>query len=61
LLYGGLFFTAFAAATILPPQPEAALVGLLLAGHPPCLLLSVASVGNILGSVVNWFLGRAIE
>ncbi len=61
LLYAGLFFTAFAAATILPLQSEAALVGLLLTGHPAWLLLIVASAGNILGSIVNWFLGRAIE
>jgi membrane protein YqaA with SNARE-associated domain len=61
LLYVGLFATAFAAATILPLQSEAALVGLLLAGHPPELLLIVASVGNILGSVVNWLLGRGID
>jgi membrane protein YqaA with SNARE-associated domain len=61
LLYVGLFATAFAAATILPLQSEAALVALLLAGHPPGLLLVVASAGNILGSLVNWVLGRAIE
>ena len=61
LLYAGLFLTAFAAATILPLQSEAALVGLLLASHPAWLLLIVASTGNVLGSIVNWFLGRAIE
>jgi membrane protein YqaA with SNARE-associated domain len=61
LLYAGLFLTAFAAATILPLQSEAALVGLLLAGHSAWLLLIVASIGNVLGSIVNWFLGRAIE
>jgi membrane protein YqaA with SNARE-associated domain len=61
LLYAGLFVTAFVAATILPAQSEAALVGLLLAGHPAWLLLTVATVGNVLGSVVNWGLGRAFE
>jgi membrane protein YqaA with SNARE-associated domain len=42
-------------------QSEAALAGLLLAGYSPALLLVVASAGNILGSVVNWVLGRGIE
>ncbi|MDO9412871.1 MAG: YqaA family protein [Pseudolabrys sp.] len=59
--YGGLFAAAFIAATILPMQSEAALVGLLLSGYSPWLLLLIASVGNVLGSVVNWLLGRGIE
>lgn len=61
-LYAGLFLAAFLAATLLPMQSEAALVALLLTGeHSPWLLLAVASVGNVLGSVVNWLLGRGIE
>lgn len=60
--YAGLFGAAFVAATILPAQSEAALVGLLLTGaHPPALLLLVASVGNVAGSAVNWLLGRSVE
>lgn len=59
---GGLFAIAFVAATILPAQSEAALVALLLAGNiPPWLLIAVASAGNVLGAVVNWFLGRGID
>ena len=58
---GGLFAIAFAAATLLPAQSEAALVGLQMAGYPVGLLVAVASVGNTLGSVVNWLLGRGIE
>ena len=50
--YLGLFAIAFVAATILPAQSEAALVALLVAA---------ASVGNVLGAVVNWALGRGIE
>jgi membrane protein YqaA with SNARE-associated domain len=58
----GLFLAAFAAATILPMQSEAALAGLLLAGSlPPASLILVASIGNVLGSMVNWLLGRGIE
>lgn len=58
----GLFLAAFAAATILPMQSEAALVTLLVAGtHPAWLLVAIAGLGNVLGSVVNWLLGRGIE
>ncbi|MER9120550.1 YqaA family protein [Mesorhizobium sp. M0520] len=61
-IYGGLFLTAFAAATILPMQSEAALVGLLLTGsHAPALLIAFAGAGNVLGSIVNWWLGRGID
>lgn len=60
-VYAALFLTALAAATILPMQSEAALVGLLLTGRPVWLLVTVASLGNVGGSVVNWLLGRGIE
>ncbi|MER9434765.1 YqaA family protein [Mesorhizobium sp. M0618] len=59
--YAGLFLAAFIAATILPMQSEAVLIGLLLADYSPWLLIGVASVGNVLGSVINWLLGRGIE
>lgn len=58
----GLFLTAFAAATILPLQSEAVLAGLLLAGaQSPVALILIATIGNVLGSVVNWLLGRGID
>jgi membrane protein YqaA with SNARE-associated domain len=58
----GLFTLAFLAATILPAQSEAALVGALLTGsYPWWALVVVASVGNVGGSVVNWLLGRSVE
>ena len=60
--YSGLFVAAFAAATILPLQSEAVLVGLLLSGnYPTALLIAVASAGNVLGAAVNWLLGIGIE
>jgi membrane protein YqaA with SNARE-associated domain len=60
-LYAGLFGVAFLAATILPLQSEAALVAaLLLERHPVTALVAVASVGNVLGSIVNWAIGRAL-
>jgi membrane protein YqaA with SNARE-associated domain len=60
--YLALFLAAFLAATIVPAQSEAVLVGLILAGDQSVLLLIVvATTGNVLGSVVNWLLGRFIE
>lgn len=59
--YASLFFIAFAAATILPLQSELVVVGLLVAGKQPWpAIVAVASVGNILGSIVNWILGRSL-
>ena len=55
----GLFFSAFTSATLLPGSSEAALVALLALGRiDPVLLVAVATAGNVLGSVVNWVLGR---
>lgn len=59
--YAGLFVAALAAATILPMQSEAVLVGLLLADYAPWLVVGVASLGNISGSIINWALGRGLE
>ena len=61
-VYLGLFLSAFGAASLLPLQSEALLVGLLLGGaQPAAVLVGVASVGNVLGSVLNAALGRGIE
>lgn len=61
-VYLGLFLAAFGAASLLPLQSEAVLVGLLLGGgQPVAVLLAVASVGNVLGSVLNAALGRGLE
>lgn len=60
--YAGMFASAFLAATILPAQSEAVLAAMLLSGsYSPAWLLVVASIGNVLGSVVNWWLGRGID
>lgn len=60
--YAGLFFSAFGAATLLPLQSEAVLVALLLNGNYSVgLLLGIATLGNVLGSLVNWLLGRSVE
>ena len=60
--YIGLFLAAFGAATLLPLQSEAVLVGLILSDrYWLWSLLAVATLGNVLGSLVNWWLGRGIE
>lgn len=60
--YGGLFLASLVAATILPAQSEAVLAGLIAMGkYPVWVLVTVASVGNILGSLLNWLLGLFIE
>lgn len=57
-----LFLSAFGAATLLPLQSEAVLVGLLIQDkYSVLVLIAVASLGNILGSCVNWYLGLKIE
>ncbi|ANK89282.1 MULTISPECIES: YqaA family protein [unclassified Rhizobium] len=62
LVYLGLFATAFGAATIMPMQSEAVLVCLLLSEKFSIFwLLVVASLGNVLGALANWLLGRGIE
>jgi membrane protein YqaA with SNARE-associated domain len=62
LTYSSLFAIAFLAATLLPVQSEAVLAGLLgLSPEPWWALLFVATLGNTLGAVVNWGLGRGIE
>lgn len=61
-VYGGLFLAAFIAATIFPFQSELALVGLLVVDdYSVTLLIMVASIGNTLGAVVNWLLGRGVN
>ena len=60
--YFGLFMAAFGAATLLPLQSEAVLVGMLiLERYSTELLFAVATLGNVLGSAVNWYLGRSVE
>lgn len=58
-VYGGLFAFSFLAATLAPGSSEAALSGLLLVGGwDPVILVAAASLGNIAGSVFNWYCGR---
>jgi len=53
-----LFLTSFASATLLPGGSEALFVYLLSEHLNPILLLVVATIGNTLGSFVNYILGK---
>jgi membrane protein YqaA with SNARE-associated domain len=58
----GLFWAAFLSATILPGSSEAALLALMALGSwGLTVLIAVATIGNTLGSVVNWVLGLFVE
>ena len=52
-----LFLSAFLAATVLPFYSELYLLKLLADGEPAGPLWAIATLGNTLGSVVNWLLG----
>ncbi|TDL75004.1 DedA family protein [Palleronia sediminis] len=58
----GMFAAAFGAATILPFQSEVVFATLQARDAVSLpVLIAVASVGNILGSIVNYLLGAGIE
>jgi membrane protein YqaA with SNARE-associated domain len=61
-VYAGLFANAFVAATLIPIPSEPAFIALLAtdSGHPAALLI-VATVGNTVGALTNFALGRGIE
>ena len=59
--YVKLFIISFLAATILPLSSEIVLTTMILTNlFEKIILLIVASFGNILGSVFNWYLGKKI-
>ncbi len=57
----GLFISAFVSATILPGNSEIVLIAV-LAKHPETfwLAIAVATVGNTLGGITSYWLGRLI-
>ena len=58
MIYLSLFAISFLAATILPFSSELSLATLIATSdYDNLLLLTVASFGNILGSLINWALG----
>lgn len=59
---GGLFLSAFVAATFFPAQSEIVFAVLYRADDfAPWMLVTVASVGNVLGALINYAMGRGAE
>jgi membrane protein YqaA with SNARE-associated domain len=54
----GLFLSSFVAATIFPMPSELQLALLIKEGYPEIICLVVATVGNSLGSVLTFYMGR---
>ncbi|WP_018233173.1 YqaA family protein [Thioalkalivibrio thiocyanodenitrificans] len=55
-----LFVSAFVSSTLLPGSSEAVLAAAALSGLSPWRLLWVATLGNTLGGLTNWWIGRWI-
>ena len=60
MAYFSLFVTGFIAATLFPASSEVLLLALLAQGFTPLWLWTAATLGNTLGSCVNWYLGREL-
>ena len=58
MVYFSLLLTSFIAATLFPAASEALLAALVTQGHGIFLLWICATLGNTLGSCVNWWLGK---
>ena len=56
--YGGMFAAAFLAGSFFPFSSEAVMTGLCLAGLDVWMLVLCASVGNLLGGMFNYGVGR---
>ena len=57
-----LFFSAFISSTLFPGGSEAVLVYLSSeANHPIFLLIIIATLGNVLGAMTSWGIGRLIS
>lgn len=55
--YIGLFIAAFLSATILPMASEGVLLILLYQGYDPIGCLFIATIGNSLGGITNYWIG----
>ena len=56
--YWGMLLAAFLAGSFFPFSSEAVMVALLAAGLQPWPLVAYGTVGNVLGSVFNYGVGR---
>jgi membrane protein YqaA with SNARE-associated domain len=56
--YWGMLLAAFLAGSFFPFSSEAVLVGLMATGLDPWILMVYGTIGNVLGSIVNYGVGR---
>lgn len=56
--YIGLFVGSFLASTVVPFSADVLLIGMLAAGGSPWVVIAVATVGNFLGGLTSYGIGR---
>ena len=56
--YWGMLMAAFLAGSFFPFSSEAVLVGLMATGLDPWVLMIYGTIGNVLGSMFNYGVGR---
>ena len=56
--FTGLFLVTFLSATILPILSEAFLLAMLAKGFDPMTCLTIATIGNSLGGITNYGIGK---
>ncbi len=56
--YFGLFIVSFLAATLLPLGSEIFVATMAVSGYNGWLIFAVATTGNTLGSITNYYIGK---
>ena len=56
--YVGLFMGSFLAATVVPFSADVLLIGMLVAGGSPWIVVAIATAGNFLGGLTSYGIGR---
>ena len=56
--YIGLFIGSFLASTVVPFSADVLLIGMLVAGGSPWIVIAVATIGNFLGGLTSYGIGR---
>ena len=56
--YLGLFIGSFLAATVVPFSADVLLVGMLVAGGSPWIVIAIATAGNFIGGLTSYGIGR---
>jgi membrane protein YqaA with SNARE-associated domain len=57
-IYLSLFASCFLSATILPFASEVGLAAVIASGYDPVISVIVATIGNSLGGLTNYYLGK---